>query len=177
MPLKISRKKHRTRSLKLRHKSKRYRKRGGTKTARSIRDATTVKTNAKKTTRTFVDSIAQRHGSKGSDLRQQLVNFCRAGDVEGYEKLTNKIIEDYYKDGDKSIFFHLKNNYFKNETENVNGFRIPTRLCLFHFLHRAQEEAIPESMIFLADISELRNRLGVTGMDVTWHREYDNMII
>lgn len=172
--------KHKSKITKRRNKSRRYHKRGGTKkTVRSIRKIDNIKSNAKNTMTFTRTSVPQKYGSKGNDLRQQLIDFCRANDKEGYEALTNQIIEDYYKNEDKSIFIHLKNNYFKKEDKNgniiINGFRIPTKLCLYYFLHRAQEEAIPESMEYLEDIMYLRNEHGIRGLGLEWHDKLLNV--
>ena len=98
----------------------------------------------------------QKGGGIGNDLRTQLVNLCKEGNWEEYERVTDRIIDDY-RHGKKDFFIYLdKEMFLKSERDTHNkknkkprGFKIDTILCLERCLTRLQEEAIPESMIHL----------------------------
>lgn len=95
--------------------------------------------------------------TRGSNLRNELVQLCKHNKWDEYNDLTKEIINDYLR-GDKSFFIHLNRNYFNNKKYKKEGFKLTTKLCLEKALTRFQEEAIPESMPFLYDVMKLTGR-------------------
>lgn len=95
--------------------------------------------------------------TRGSDLRNELVQLCKHNRWDEYYDLTQQIIDDYRLRNDKSFFIHLQRNYFGDSKTN-KGFNFNTKICLEKALTTFQEEAIPESMPFLYDIMKLQGR-------------------
>ena len=84
----------------------------------------------------------------GNDIRQALVNAHYAKDREEYDALIEYILRLYHDEKNKGFFIHLSRNMIPNERNK--GFRPCTNAALKRALTRLQEEAIPESMEFLA---------------------------
>lgn len=107
----------------------------------------------KRTNRRKYNKITRKRRNKGggkdrgSNLRNDLVSFCRRGNVEAYDVLTNSIISETRR-GKKNFLFHLYEEMMKK-----NGFGFNTLVCLKRALMRLQEEAIPDSMPPLEYIS------------------------
>jgi hypothetical protein len=78
-------------------------------------------------------------GSVENVLRYKLVKLCKYGDWKTYDRITQKIINDYRRG--KNDFLIYLDNYMKDTFENPK-----TILCLERVLTGLQEEAIPESM-------------------------------
>jgi hypothetical protein len=91
----------------------------------------------------------QRGGGVGSDLRQKLVSLCRQGKWDEYDALTQNIIDDYRRAGKKDFFIHLDNQ--------MTTFKKETALCLERSLTQLQEDGIPESMVHLARVIDIRD--------------------
>ena len=105
----------------------------------------------------------QKGGGIGNDLRTQLVDLCKEGNWEEYERVTRRIIDDY-RHGNKDFFIYLdKEMFLKPEQDKHNkksrGFRRDTILCLEPCLTRLQEEAIPESMVHLTTAVNARKSI------------------
>jgi hypothetical protein len=130
----------------------------------------------------------QKGGGIGNVLRTQLVDLCKEGNWEEYERVTRRIIDDY-RHGKKDFFIYLdkemflrsdqdthnknprgfrrdtrnkKPRGFRSDTDDDNeprGFKIDTILCLERCLTRLQEEAIPESMVHLTTAVNARKSI------------------
>jgi hypothetical protein len=112
-------------------------------------------------------SISLRHPTRyitsrtlnGNNIRQRLVELCKKKELEEYDKLTQQIISDYWKNyrmnsnNTIDFFIHLERNY--------DTFSIKTKLCLERCLTQLQEEAIPESMSYLSDILRLKQKTSI----------------
>ena len=83
----------------------------------------------------------KRGGGLASDQRQALVNFWRRNQKAEYEALTNQILSSRR---DTDGFFHYLAQWMRPGPKS-NGFSSDTLMALYYFLHRAQEEAVPES--------------------------------
>ena len=88
-------------------------------------------------------------GGVGSDLRQKLVSLCRKEKWDEYDALTQKIIYEYRRYGKKDFFIHLDNQ--------MSTFSKSTKLCLERSLTQLQEDGIPESMVHLAHVLDVRD--------------------
>ena len=91
----------------------------------------------------------KRGGGLGSDLRQSLVTLCRQGRWAEYDAITQQIITDYRIKDKKDFFIHLDNQ--------IKTFKKDTLLCLERTLTQLQEDGIPESMIHLSRVLDVRD--------------------
>lgn len=97
-------------------------------------------------------------GSIGNDLRFELVNLCKSGNWEKYDRLTQKIKNDYYRG---------KNDFLNYLDQYMHTFKNPvTILCLEQVLTTLQEDAIPESMRHLEYIWNYKKMKNITLNDV-----------
>lgn len=111
-----------------------------------IKRKRTIKRRVKKTLKR---RQIKRGGGLGSDLRQQLVTLCRKGNFDEYDAITQKIIDDYRRLSKKDFFIHLDNQ--------IKTFSKNTLLCLERNLTQLQEDGIPESMIHLKYVIDVRD--------------------
>jgi hypothetical protein len=91
----------------------------------------------------------KRGGGIGNELRQQLVTLCRQGKWEEYDAVTQKIISDYRLNNKTDFFIYLN--------KQMSTFSKPTILCLERSLTQLQEDGIPESMVHLAHVIDVRD--------------------
>lgn len=83
----------------------------------------------------------KRGGGLASDQRQALVNYWKRNQKAEYEALTNQILSSRRE---LDSFFDYLGRQMRPGPKS-NGFSPDTLKALYYFLHRAQEEAIPES--------------------------------
>jgi len=102
-----------------------------------------------KSRRRLTRKIVKRGGGMGSDLRQSLVTLCRRGKWEEYDTITQQIISDYRLKNKKDFFIHLDNQ--------IKTFKPDTLLCLERSLTQLQEDGIPESMVHLSHVLDVRD--------------------
>jgi hypothetical protein len=113
-----------------------------------------------------LSSVPYKRPTSGSDIRNQLVTFCRQGEWEKYDDITQQIIKDY-RDvrPNKEFFNHLKNQikiiYKEDGNPSIESttFSDNTLLCLERSLTQLQEDGIPESMVYLHVISDIARKL------------------
>ena len=105
----------------------------------------------------------QKGGGIGNDLRTQLVNLCKEGNWEEYERVTDHIIDEYIRGKNDFLIYLDKEMFLKSERDTHNkksrGFSRDTILCLERCLTRLQEEAIPESMVHLTTVLNARKSI------------------
>ena len=144
------------------------RKKASSKKSSKSKRVTRKKGGGKETraSSTLSSSSPYRRTTNGSDLRNQLVTFCRQGKWEKYDEITQQIITDYRDiHPNKNFFNHLKNQIKINYKEDGNPFIESTTfsdntlLCLERALTQLQEEGIPESMVYLHVVSDLARKL------------------
>jgi len=110
------------------------------------------------TSRSILDTA---ENSRGSNLRDALVGFCRKDEIPEYDALTNQIISEIRDDGKKDFLIHLDNQMVKQQT-----FSFRTLVCLERALMRLQEEAIHNSMPLLEYV--IKNVLVEVFVDGEW---------
>ena len=93
--------------------------------------------------------MVKRGGGIGNELRQQLVTLCHDKKWEEYDKITQRIIDDYRRNNKTDFFVYLNNQ--------MSTFRKSTKLCLERSLTQLQEDGIPESMVHLAHVLDVRD--------------------
>jgi hypothetical protein len=107
----------------------------------------------------------QKGGGIGNDLRTQLVNLCKEGNWEEYDRVTDHIIDEYIRGKNDFLIYLDKEMFLKSERDThkkykkPGGFSRDTILCLERCLTRLQEEAIPESMVHLTTAVNVRNSI------------------
>ena len=84
---------------------------------------------------------SKRGGGLASDQRQALVNFWRRNQKAEYEALTNQILSSPHE---RDSLFNYFDEWMRPGPKS-KGFSPDTLMALYYFLHRAQEEAVPES--------------------------------
>ena len=106
-------------------------------------------TKSKRTRKNNKRRRHQKGGGIGSDLRQQLVSLCRQGKWTEYDTITQRIIDDYRLNSKNDFLIHLDNQ--------MSTFKRETALCLERSLTQLQEDGIPESMVHLARVLDMRD--------------------
>ena len=106
-------------------------------------------TKSKRTRKNNKRRRHQKGGGLGSDLRQQLVSLCRQSKWAEYDSITQRIIDDYRLNNKNDFLIHLDNQ--------MSTFKRETALCLERSLTQLQEDGIPESMVHLARVLDMRD--------------------
>lgn len=147
--------KHKTKKYKSKSKSIKTR-RGGTKTNKISHSK---KIKSLELSKKHRYTSLKTPNNSGNNLRQNLVKLCINNNWEEYDKLTQKIMSDYWNNYRMNLDNNTNNtiDFFIHLERNYDTFSDKTKMCLERCLTQLQEDAIPESMSYLDDILRIKN--------------------
>lgn len=93
------------------------------------------------------ENIKQLH--KGSNQRFKLVQLCKAGEWDEYEKVVQTIIREYRQKAINKGNFTYRPAFIMHLDEEIETFSEATLNCLERVLTRLQEDAIQSSQIHI----------------------------